>query len=197
MEDALRLAKLLIDHNYPNKDVYRIAASAAFATMQLDEAKKYLDLFNGDKPPTDPRLINMQAAIDHYRPKWEREEKLRAAEAKADDLPRVKLHTSAGDIVVELFENEAPNTVANFISLVEKGFYDGVQFHRVLPNFMAQGGDPITKDPSKYPGQGVGSGGPGYTIDDECFQANHREHFRGSLSMAHTEARNSGGSHSF
>ena len=59
--------------------------------------------------------------------------KIRQAEAKADDLPRVVLKTNRGDIEMELFENEAPNTVANFISLVEKGFYDGVSFHRVLP----------------------------------------------------------------
>ncbi len=196
-EEALRLAKLLIEHHYPNKDVYRVAASAAFALMQLDEAKKYLETFNGGKPPSDSRIAQTQAGIERYRPKWEREEKFRTAETKADDLPRVKLHTSAGDLVVKLFENEAPNTVANFISLVEQGFYDGVQFHRVLPNFMAQTGDPVSKDPAKYPGQAVGTGNAGYTIEDECFLPNHREHFRGSLSMAHTAERNSGGSQFF
>jgi cyclophilin family peptidyl-prolyl cis-trans isomerase len=87
----------------------------------------------------------------------------------------VKLKTSKGDIVVELFENEAPNTVANFITLVEAGKYDGLAFHRVLPHFMAQGGDP----------QGDGSGGPGYRIRCECNKPNARMHFRGSLSMAH------------
>lgn len=196
-EDALRLAKLLIEHNYQNKEIYRVAGSAAFAMMQLDDAKKYLDAVSGDAPPTDPHLAQTLAGIDHYRPKWEREEKFRAAEAKADDLPRVKLHTSAGDIVVELFENEAPNTVANFISLVEKGFYDGTQFHRVLPNFMAQTGDPISKDPTQLAAQKVGSGGPPYTIEDECNLPNHREHFQRSLSMAHTAERNSGGSQFF
>ena len=93
----------------------------------------------------------------------------RDAEAKADDLPRVLLKTSKGDIVVELFENEAPNTVANFISLVQKGFYNGTDFHRVLRGFMAQGGSP----------KGEEDGGPGYTIPDECRQDNHRLHFRG------------------
>ncbi|MBN1590174.1 MAG: peptidylprolyl isomerase [Pirellulales bacterium] len=82
------------------------------------------------------------------------------------------MKTSKGDIQLELFENEAPNTTANFISLVEQGYYTGLPFHRVLEGFMAQGGD-------------NGRGGPGYTIACECHQPDHREHFQGSLSMAH------------
>src|SRR5579863_8149222 len=81
-----------------------------------------------------------------------------------EKLPQVLLKTTKGDVVVELYEDEAPNTVANFISLVEKGFYDGTKFHRVLDGFMAQGGDPT----------GTGSGGPGYTIKCECTLPNHR-----------------------
>ena len=107
-------------------------------------------------------------------------------EAEADDLPRVKLETSKGPIVVELFENEAPNTVANFVSLVEKGFYDGLTFHRVLPHFVAQGGDP----------KGDGSGGPGYSIACEWPNDPNRMHFRGVLSMAHA-GRDTGGSQFF
>ena len=101
-------------------------------------------------------------------------------------LPRVLLKTNRGDLVVELFENEAPNTVANFISLVEKGFYDGLTFHRVLPGFMAQGGCP----------DGDGKGGPGYKIPCECYNPERRRHFRGSLSMAHS-GRDTGGSQFF
>lgn len=112
--------------------------------------------------------------------------KIREAEAKADDLPRVKLETNQGTIVIELFENEAPNTVANFISLVEKKFYDGLVFHRVIDGFMAQGGDPT----------GTGSGGPGYAIPCECYAKNHRNHFRGTLSMAHA-GKDTGGSQFF
>ncbi len=111
---------------------------------------------------------------------------MRQDEAKADDLPRVEIKTSKGTIVVELFENEAPNTVANFVSLVEKGFYNGTPFHRVLPDFMAQGGDPT----------GSGSGGPGHTIKCECYEENHRVHFRGSMSMAHA-GKDTGGSQFF
>ena len=84
---------------------------------------------------------NDLANIDGLRQGWQAELAVRAAEAQADDLPRVLLNTSEGDITLELFENEAPNTVANFISLVESKFYNGTPFHRVLPAFMAQGGD--------------------------------------------------------
>ena len=105
---------------------------------------------------------------------WAREKAIREEEAKSDNLPRVLLKTSKGDITIELYENEAPNTVANFVSLVDRGYYDGITFHRVLPGFMAQGGDP----------KGNGSGGPGYRIPCECYQPNHRLHFRGVLSMA-------------
>ncbi|MBD3675758.1 MAG: peptidylprolyl isomerase [Planctomycetaceae bacterium] len=108
-------------------------------------------------------------------------------------MPRVELTTSKGKIVVELFENEAPNTVANFISLVESGFYNGIKFHRVEPNFMVQTGDPNSKndDPSDD-----GLGGPGYTIKCECFNENARMHFGGSLSMAHA-GKDTGGSQFF
>jgi cyclophilin family peptidyl-prolyl cis-trans isomerase len=117
---------------------------------------------------------------------WKKEQEIRAAEAKADDLPRVLLKTNRGDIEIELFENEAPIATANFISLVEKGFYNGLGFHRVLDGFMAQGGDP----------KGDGSGGPDYKIPCECHQPNFRKHFRGSLSMAHA-GRDTGGSQFF
>jgi cyclophilin family peptidyl-prolyl cis-trans isomerase len=115
---------------------------------------------------------DLVASATAAAPLWPAEQKIREKEAKADDLPRVKLETSKGAITIELFENEAPNTVASFISLVEKGFYNGIVFHRVLPHFMAQGGDPT----------GTGGGGPGYRIKDEFNNA--RMHFRGSLSMA-------------
>ncbi|MFH1268256.1 MAG: peptidylprolyl isomerase [Planctomycetota bacterium] len=101
-------------------------------------------------------------------------------------MPRVALVTNKGEIEIELFENEAPNTVASFISLVEKGYYNGLTFHRVLPGFMAQGGCP----------DGTGSGGPGYQIACECYEPNHRLHFRGTLSMAHA-GRDTGGSQFF
>ena len=90
-----------------------------------------------------------------------------------------------GDIVIELFEKEAPGTVQNFIDLINKGFYNGLRFHRVIPGFVAQGGCP----------NGNGTGGPGYTIKDELV-GNPHKHERGALSMAH-RGPNTGGSQFF
>ena len=81
------------------------------------------------------------------------------------------LNTSKGPIAVELFDDDAPKTVENFRTLAEKGFYDGVIFHRVIPDFMIQGGDPT----------GTGSGGPGYEFEDEF---NDNKVVRGALAMA-------------
>ncbi len=83
-------------------------------------------------------------------------------------------------VVIQLFDQDAPNTVANFEKLVSNGFYNGLTFHRVIPGFVAQGGCP----------NGIGNGGPGYTI--EC-EINPNKHVRGSLAMAHA-GRNTGGS---
>ena len=96
------------------------------------------------------------------------------------------MKTNEGDIRIEPFENQVANTVANFVSLVKKGFYNGLPFHRVLPGFMAQGGDP----------KGDGTGGPNYNIACECYRPDHRLHFRGSMSMAH-RGRDTGGSQFF
>ncbi len=110
------------------------------------------------------------------------EDEIREKERAAKDLPRVEFETPRGKIVVELFENEAPNTVANFIELAEKRFFDGTKFHRVEPNFVAQGGDPNSRDEDP---DNDGQGGPGYKFADEI-GSRARRHFRGSLSMANS-----------
>lgn len=133
---------------------------------------------------------------EQYADFWEKEQAIRKKEAAAKgdaQLPRVLFETDRGDIELELFENEAPNTVANFISLVEAKKYDGIKFHRVIPNFMAQGGDPNTLDDNP---DNDGQGGPGHTIKCECYGKNARKHFRGSISMAHA-GKDSGGSQFF
>jgi cyclophilin family peptidyl-prolyl cis-trans isomerase len=185
-EAARSLSKQLIDIGFKNNHVYDLAARSAFMVGDYADAEKFAKAAQEHSVITDE---TMQAVsnIDYYKEAWAKELATREAEAKADDLPRVLIKTTAGDIEIELFENEAPNTVANFISLVEKGFYNGVPFHRVIPGFMAQGGDPT----------GTGGGGPGYTIRDEVGNPNHRLHFRGSLSMAKTAAPDSGGSQFF
>lgn len=110
-----------------------------------------------------------------------------SSEVIIDDkaIPQVKMVTKYGIITMELFEDETPNTVANFVNLIEKGYYDGLKFHRVVPDFVIQGGDPT----------GTGSGGPGYRIKCECDKNTHK-HTRGVLSMAHA-GRDTGGSQFF
>ncbi|TFF92663.1 peptidylprolyl isomerase [Candidatus Thorarchaeota archaeon] len=98
---------------------------------------------------------------------------------------KIKIQTNKGDIVAELWSDDAINTVKNFTTLVQKGYYDGLKFHRVVPDFVIQGGDP----------KGDGTGGPGYAIP--CETNGHRQkHENGSFSMAHA-GRDTGGSQFF
>ena len=98
-------------------------------------------------------------------------------------MTRAIMETEKGTITLELFDQDAPNTVKNFVDLAEKGFYDGLMFHRVIPNFMIQGGCPL----------GPGPGGPGHKIKCEI---NSNKHLAGTLSMAHA-GRDTGGSQFF
>lgn len=105
-------------------------------------------------------------------------------------MPTAVMETDAGRITLNLFDAEAPATVANFVKLAKDGFYDGLAFHRVIDGFMAQGGCPNSREGSRRP---AGTGGPGYTIPCEI---NANKHQAGSLSMAHA-GRNTGGSQFF
>lgn len=100
-------------------------------------------------------------------------------------MEKARIVTSKGEMIVEFYENDAPNTVANFKKLAKSGFYDGLTWHRVIPNFVIQGGCP----------NGTGAGGPGYKIDCEL-TGDNQYHDRGVLSMAHA-GRNTGGSQFF
>jgi peptidyl-prolyl cis-trans isomerase B (cyclophilin B) len=100
-------------------------------------------------------------------------------------MSKVKISTDKGDMIAELYDNETPITVKNFLDLTTKGFYNGLNFHRVIPGFVAQGGCP----------NGVGNGGPGYTIQCEV-NSPKQYHDKGVLSMAHA-GRNTGGSQFF
>ena len=100
-------------------------------------------------------------------------------------MKKAEIHTGKGIMKIEFFEKDAPNTVKNFIDLAEHGFYDGLTFHRVIPDFVIQGGCP----------NGTGTGGPGYQIDCEL-DGDNQYHDRGVLSMAHA-GRNTGGSQFF
>ena len=115
-------------------------------------------------------------------------EELKVYEIDANELAKYKfavIKTDKGDMVAQLYPEETPQTVANFANLAKSGFYDGLNFHRVIPNFVIQGGCPY----------GSGIGGPGWRIKCECV-GQKRKHNRGSLSMAHA-GRDTGGSQFF
>lgn len=100
-------------------------------------------------------------------------------------MSKAIIKTEKGDMTVQFYDQDAPKTVENFKKLAAEGYYDGVTFHRVIPDFVIQGGDPT----------GTGAGGPGYTIDCEL-EGDNQYHDRGVLSMAHA-GRNTGGSQFF
>lgn len=100
-------------------------------------------------------------------------------------MKKAIIETEKGNLVLELFEKDAPKTVENFEKLIKKGYYDGLTFHRVIPNFVIQGGCP----------KGDGTGGPGYSIKCET-KGNPRKHGKGALSMAHA-GKDTGGSQFF
>lgn len=104
---------------------------------------------------------------------------------KMNRMEKAKITTNKGEMIVEFYEKDAPNTVANFKKLANDGFYNGLNWHRVIPDFVIQGGCP----------DGTGAGGPGYSIDCEL-DGDNQFHDRGVLSMAHA-GRNTGGSQFF
>ena len=121
---------------------------------------------------------------------WEDEQALRAAEAARDDLPRVALVTSRGELVLELFEDHAPHAVAAFLELVEAGFYDGLLWHKVVPNLLAQTGDPRTREGAP---EGTGPG-PGWRVQDEDPARQPRGCFRGAVGLVRSAQPDSAGS---
>ncbi len=167
-EQAFSIAKLLFDHGFDpkinrgfyQKDIYVLAGIAAFAANEFDLAKEWLRLADennvlGRLAAKAPRQAQVaQTALRScasYKEAWRKELAIRAAEAKANaspetQLPRVLLRTTKGDIELELFENEAPNTVNNFIALVEQGIYNGIAFYGVSRLSGAEAGGMVRKD---------------------------------------------------
>ncbi|MCA9144309.1 MAG: peptidylprolyl isomerase [Planctomycetales bacterium] len=184
-EGALALARMLTENGCKEPALDAFVGVAAYCVDDFETAETLLKKAEAANVLTPEAQVALQD-LPTAKQAWLGEQAARNKEATADDLPRVKLETNRGTLVIELYENEAPQAVGNFVSLVESGFYDGLTFHRVLPGFMAQGGCP----------DGTGTGGPGYNIACECYQENHRNHFRGTLSMAHA-GRDTGGSQFF
>jgi peptidylprolyl isomerase len=156
------------------KRLHEIAGLSYYATHQYERVRSHLEQSAAEDGKLGPRSMAALALLDDELEVWAEEQALRASERQADDLPRVLLRTTRGDVVLELFENQAPQTVGNFISLVEQGFYRDMPFYMVISGVMAITGDPT----------GEGGGDPGYRIRDEHKRTDARHSFRGSIGMA-------------
>jgi len=185
-EVSFKLADAIIAHpdglSAQAGDFYVMAADSAFGCMEFDKAEQWYAKAVSLNARLDREAMMRQRETPEQKKLWAEELTIREKEAQADNNPRVLIRTNKGDITIELFEDNAPNTVANFISLVKRGFYKDIPFHRVLPGFMAQGG-----------------GECGYCIDCERLKKDlvQRKHFRGSISMARTGMPDTGGSQFF
>jgi len=185
-EGLVPIGQALLENGYGNEDMLRYMAIAAFSVNEYDVALPYLQKLV-ETGQVGPELAITIQNYDLVKATWEREVMLRAEDAAGEPLPRVLMKTTKGNMEIELFENQAPEAVANFIHLIEQGFYDNLTFHRVLEHFMAQGGCP----------QGDGQGGPGYFIRNEADEPDARHFFRGTLGMAIAQERNTAGSQFF
>lgn len=184
-EEGIALLKPMVDKELGLPRDRLLLASYYYYLNKFEAASKVLAYFK-DNDSSQPEAVELKRVLAHSKKMWKREESILSA---GKNRPKVEIKLKAGVIEIELFEDEAPNTVANFIHLVEKKFYDKSKFHRVLSSFVAQGGDPHTKSGIGAPG----TGGPGWTIPDE-FNKNSHIHFRGRLAMAGGKTKNSAGS---
>ncbi len=164
--------------------VYVVFNSINSGTPTSSSASTTVDLYGlgSTTPNTDTTVNNGQTTGDYTPP---------ASNATGATVPttnnqakimQATLHTSMGDITLEFYPQQAPNTVANFIKLAQAGFYDSTKFHRVIKGFMDQGGDPLTKDDAMM--ARWGTGGPGYQFKDEISQTN--SNVAGSIAMANS-----------
>jgi cyclophilin family peptidyl-prolyl cis-trans isomerase len=172
-QGALEVAQLMMNNGLDAPQIAYLAFRACYAIHDFEQADSLLSRIEETGFKLSPAI---RQELEATRDKWEREQSFRRLEETADDLPRVLFETSEGNIVVELFENHAPKTVGNFVSLVEKRFYDDLTFHLVKPGQLSQAGCPV----------GDGSGDAGYKIPDETDAPEIRHHFAGTISMANT-----------
>ena len=152
----------------PFMDVIYQGYVASYGSQNFERAEEFLTRLENMDIGLDPKL---RETFDATIEDWKKEELIRAEEARVDNLPRVKLETTEGDVLIELFENEAPNTVANFIKLTQEGYYDGLEFFQVVPGGYARSGCTAND----------GTTHPGYRIRNEF--ENGRSHFAGTVVM--------------
>jgi peptidylprolyl isomerase len=168
MEGAARM----IDGGSKLAYMFQTAGRSAMVAGEFDMAKRLLEVLEGDSlTDTDASL---RYNLEEHRENFEKEKAVREQEIAEDRLPRVLFKTTQGDVVIELFIDQAPFAVAHFLSLVEDGFYDGLDFHLVVDNLLAMTGDP----------SGKGVGNSGRFLQDEHERDDARKAFRGSVVMA-------------
>lgn len=159
------------------------AFRASYAIQDFERADLMLKLAAEQGVKTQ----SLERTLERTRERWQEELKIRRLESNTDDLPKVKFETTEGTFLVELFENHAPQTVGNFIDLVEKKFYNDMTFFLVRPGDFAQTGCP----------NGDGTGDAGYKIPCECYREQVRYNFAGTLSMVNEGIRDTGSSQFF
>ncbi|WP_442506088.1 peptidylprolyl isomerase [Novipirellula sp. SH528] len=168
---TMQASALLIDLGFNQVFLFQTAARSSVCVGEFETAEKiYKYLKPEDYGDLDKRFIYQ---MDELKQQWADEKKRREQDAEKE-LPRVRLKTTHGEIVIELFLDQAPSTVANFIKLVEEGYYDGLDFYQVMDDLLALTGDE----------SGTGSGNTGKFLIDEHQREGARNAFRGSLAMA-------------
>jgi cyclophilin family peptidyl-prolyl cis-trans isomerase/Flp pilus assembly protein TadD len=206
-EPAYESALKALEMDPRNPDAWEMFGGVALANQRFAEVVRRLDeLYPQAKPPW---AAGLRARAETLQDQWAAEEQIRQAEGTAGDLPRVRLTiehqafasgpdgrsqatpkaTGRDDVEIELFKHQAPATVANFLKLVERGFYDGTRFHWAEAASMVVGGDPLSKNNDPLDD---GTGGPGYVIPDEFRLPGARLHFRGSVAMVESAAHTAG-----
>ncbi|GAA5505868.1 peptidylprolyl isomerase [Novipirellula caenicola] len=168
---TMRASALLIDLGFNQVFLFQTAARSSVCAGEFETAEKIYEYLKPEDYGDLDKRFSYQ--METMKEQWAEEQKRREQDAEKE-LPRVKLTTTHGDIVIELFLDQAPSTVAHFIKLVEQGFYDGLDFYQVIDDLLALTGDET----------GTGSGNSGQFIVDEHQREGARNAFRGSLAMA-------------
>jgi cyclophilin family peptidyl-prolyl cis-trans isomerase len=168
---ALEIANLMMESGVDSPQIAYQGFRANYAIQNFEQARELLKQIEAAGAKLNDAILEKLFSSDE---KWIRELAIRRTEAIADDLPRVRIKTTEGDFVIELFEDQAPKTVGNFINLVEQGFYNGLDFHLVRPGLLSQAGCP----------NGDGTGDAGYTIPCETEGESIRHFFAGTVGMA-------------
>jgi cyclophilin family peptidyl-prolyl cis-trans isomerase len=165
--------KKLMDLNSGDAELAKLMGRISILTNDFEYATEYAKSNQQEIESFPLPERALCTFLDTLTERYQRELKIRKEETAADDLPHAIIETNKGDIVIELFENQAPETVGNFVSLIEAGFYDDMIFHHVLRNILANSGKMSMNRALPV----------GYTIYDESRKPEARHHFRGSVSM--------------